>query len=155
MISPTEFYEGLKRGGYKTNVKIYQSSQTLDYNGSPMFEVEIATTKTREPIKEDPYDAPYELSLTIRKNQREINDFIMGVKLSSLRWKSAEEVDETIAKLERIINKFVDACYSYQNGDYNSTSDYYAYLTISGCYRYLSTYLDDLRYGYDAYITRT
>lgn len=155
MISPTEFYEGLDRGAYKTNVKIYQSSQTLDYNGSPMFELEIATTKTREPIKEDPYDAPYELSLTIKRNQREINDFIMGVKLSSLRWKSAEEVDETIAKLERIINKFVDACYSYQNGNYNSRSDYYAYLTISGCYRYLSTYLDDLRYGYDAYIVRT
>lgn len=155
MISPNEFYEGLDRGGYKTNVKIYQSSQTLDYNGSPMFEVEIATTKTREPIKEDPYDAPYELSLTIKRNQREINDFIMGVKLSSLRWKSPEEVDETIAKLERIINKFVDACYSYQNGNYNSRSDYYAYLTISGCYRYLSTYLDDLRYGYDVYITRT
>lgn len=120
-----------------------------------MFELEIATTKTREPIKDDPYDAPYELKLTIKRNQREINDFIMGVKLSSLRWKSPEEVDETIAKLERIINKFVDACYSYQNGDYNSTSDYYAYLTISGCYRYLSTYWDDLRYGYDAYITRT
>ena len=155
MISPTEFYEGLDRGSYKTNVKIYQSSQTLDYNGSPMFELEIATTKTREPIKEDPYDAPYELKLTIKRNQREINDFIMGVELSSLRWKSSEEVDETIAKLERIINKFVDACYSYQNGNYNSRSDYYAYLTISGCYRYLSTYLDDLRYGYDAYITRT
>lgn len=155
MISPTEFYEGLKRGVYKTNVKIYQSSQTLDYNGSPMFEVEIATTKTREPIKEDPYDAPYELSLTIKRNQREINDFIMGVKLSSLRWKSAEEVDKTIAKLEEFINNFVDSCYSYQKGNYNSTSEYYAYLTIRGCYEYLSSYFDDLRYGFDAYITRT
>lgn len=155
MINPTEFYKCLRSGVYKTNIKIYQSSQTLDYKESPMFEIEIATTKTREPIKEDPYDASYELSLTIKRNQREINDFIMGVKLSSLRWKSPEEIDETIAKLERIINKFVDACYSYQNGDYNSTSDYYAYLTISGRYRYLSTYLDDLRYGYDAYIVRT
>lgn len=155
MISPTEFYEGLKRGAYKTNVKIYQSSQTLDYNGSPMFELEIATTKTREPLKEYPYDAPYELKLTIKRNQREINDFIMGVKLRSLRWKSPEEVDETIAKLERIINKFVDACYSYQNGNYNSRSDYYAYRTICGCYNHLSYYMDDLRYGYDAYIVRT
>lgn len=155
MISPTEFYEGLKRGVYKTNVKIYQSSQTLDYNGSPMFELEIATTKTREPIKEDPYDAPYEFSLTIKRNQREINDFIMGVKLSSLRWKSAEEVDKTIANLEKFINDFVDACYDYQNGNYDSTSDYYAYRTICGCYEYLSSYFDDLRYGFDAYITRT
>lgn len=155
MISPNEFYEGLKRGVYKTNVKIYQSLQTLDYNGSPMFELEIATAKTREPIKEDPYDAPYEFRLTIKRNQREINDFIMGVKLSSLRWKSAEEVDKTIAKLEKIINDFVDACYSYQNGNYDSTSDYYAYRTICGCYKYLSMYFDDLRYGYDAYIVRT
>lgn len=147
MISPTEFYEGLDRGGYKTNVKIYQSSQTLDYNGSPMFELEIATTKTREPIKEDPYDAPYELRLTIKRNQREINDFIMGVKLSSFRWKSEE--------LERLINDFVDACYSYQKGNYDSTSDYYAYKTICGCYKHLSSYFDDLRYGYDAYIVRT
>lgn len=147
MISPNEFYEGLDRGVYKTNVKIYQSSQTLDYNGSPMFEVEIATTKTREPIKEDPYDAPYELRLTININQREINDFIMGVKLSSFRWKSEE--------LERLINDFVDACYSYQKGNYDSTSDYYAYKTICGCYKHLSSYFDDLRYGYDAYIVRT
>lgn len=147
MISPNEFYEGLDKGVYKTNVKIYQSSQTLDYNGSPMFEVEIATTKTREPIKEDPYDAPYELRLTIKRNQREINDFIMGVKLSSFRWKSEE--------LERLINDFVDACYSYQKGNYDSTSDYYAYKTICGCYKHLSSYFDDLRYGYDAYIVRT
>jgi hypothetical protein len=147
MISPNEFYEGLDRGVYKTNVKIYQSSQTLDYNGSPMFEVEIATTKTREPIKEDPYDAPYEFRLTIKRNQREINDFIMGVKLSSFRWKSEE--------LERLINDFVDACYSYQKGNYDSTSDYYAYKTICGCYKHLSSYFDDLRYGYDAYIVRT
>ena len=147
MISPNEFYEGLDRGVYKTNVKIYQSSQTLDYNGSPMFEVEIATTKTREPIKEDPYDAPYELRLTINRNQREINDFIIGVKLSSFRWKSEE--------LERLINDFVDACYSYQKGNYDSTSDYYAYKTICGCYKHLSLYFDDLRYGYDAYIVRT
>lgn len=147
MISPNEFYEGLDRGVYKTNVKIYQSSQTLDYNGSPMFELEIATTKTREPIKEDPYDAPYEFRLTIKRNQREINDFIMGVKLSSFRWKSEE--------LERLINDFVDACYSYQKGNYDSTSDYYAYKTICGCYKHLSSYFDDLRYGYDAYIVRT
>lgn len=155
MISPTEFYKGLRSGVYKTNIKIYQSSQTLDYNGSPMFELEIATTKTREPIKEDPYDAPYEFSLTINRNQREINDFITGVKLSSLRWKSTEEVNETIEKLNRLINSFVEACYRYQNGDYNSRSDYYSYLTISRCYEYLSLYFDDLLYKYGAYIVRT
>lgn len=120
-----------------------------------MFEVELTTTENRKPIKEDPYDSPYEFKLTIKRNQREINDFIMGVKLSSLRWKSSEEVDETIAKLERLISKFVDACYIYQKGNYDSTSDYYAYKTICGCYKYLSMYFDDLRYGYDAYITRT
>lgn len=155
MISPTEFYEGLDKGEYKTNVKIYQSSQTLDYNGSPMFEVEITTTKTRMPIKDDPYDSPYEFKLTIKRNQREINDFITHVKLVSLRWKSSEEVDKTVAKLERLINDFTNACYGYQNGECNSRSDYYAYLTLRGCYEYLSSYFDDLQYGYDAYIVRT
>lgn len=155
MISPTEFYEGLDKGEYKTNIKIYQSSQTIDYNGNPMFEVEITTTKTRTPIKDDPYDSPYEFKLTIKRNQREINDFITHIKLTSLRWKSAEEVDKTIAKLERLINDFVNACYDYQNGNYNSRSDYYAYLTLRGCYEYLSSYFDDLRYVYDAYIVRT
>lgn len=155
MISPTEFYKGLRSGVYKTNIKIYQSSQTLDYKGSPMFEIEIATTKIREPLKEDPYDYPYEFSLIIKRNQREINDFIMGVKLSSLRWKPVDEVDMTIGKLKKLIDSFVEACYRYQNGDYNSTSDYYAYLTISGCYEYLSLYFDDLQYKYGAYIVRT
>lgn len=155
MISPTEFYEGLDKGVYKTNIKIFQSSQTLDYNGEPMLEVEITTTKIRNPIKEDPYDSPYEFNLTIKRNQREINDFIMWVKLRSLRWKSTEEVDKTISKLERLINDFINACYSYQNGEYNSRSDYYAYLTLRGCYEYLSSYLDDLYYVYDAYIVQT
>lgn len=155
MISPTEFYKGLRSGVYKTNIKIYQSSQTLDYKESPMFEIEIATTKTREPIKEDPYDYPYEFSLMIKRNQREINDFIMGVKLSSLRWKPVDEVDMTIGKLKMLIDSFVEACYRYQNGDYNSRSGYYAYLTISRCYEFLSLYFDDLRYKYGAYIVRT
>lgn len=155
MISPTEFYEGLDRGAYKTNVKVYQSVQTTYYDGEPMFEVEITTTKTRTPIKDDPYDSPYEFNLTIKKNPREINDFIIGVKLSHLRWKSSEEVDKTVAKLERLINDFTNACYGYQNGEYNSRSDYYAYLTLRGCYEYLSSYFDDLQYGYDAYIVRT
>lgn len=154
MISPTEFYEGLDKGVYKTNIKIYQSSQTLDYDGEPMLEVEI-TTKTRMPIKDDPYDSPYEFKLTIKRNQREIDDFIMWVKLRSLRWKSAEEVDKIIAKLKKVINNFINACYDYQNGNYNSRSDYYAYLTLRGCYEYLSSYFDDLQYGYDAYIVRT
>lgn len=155
MISPTEFYEGLDKGVYKTNIKIFQSTQTTYYDGEPMFEVEITTTKTRTPIKDDPYDSPYEFKLTIKKNQREIDDFIMWVKLRSLRWKSAEEVDKTIAKLKKVINNFINACYDYQNGNYNSRSDYYAYLTISGCYEHLSSHFDDLRYGYDAYIVRT
>nr|DAX49261.1 MAG TPA: hypothetical protein [Caudoviricetes sp.] len=155
MISPTEFYEGLDKGEYKTNVKIYQSSQTIDYNGSPMFEVEITTTKTLMPIKDDPYDSPYEFKLMIKRNQREINDFITHVKLVSLRWKSAEEVDKTVAKLERLVDDFTNACYDYQNGEYNSRSDYYAYLTLRGCYEYLSSYFDDLRYVYDAYVVRT
>lgn len=155
MISPTEFYEGLDKGEYKTNVNIYQSSQTIDYNGSPMFEVEITTTKTRMPIKDDPYDSPYEFKLTIKRNQREINDFITHVKLVSLRWKSSEEVDKIVAKLERLIDDFTNACYDYQNGEYNSRSDYYAYLTLRGCYEYLSSYFDDLQYVYDAYVVRT
>ena len=155
MISPTEFYKGLEKGVYKTIVKIYQSRQTLDYNGNPMFEVEISTTKTRNPIKEDPYDAPYEFRLTMKKNQQEIDDFIMGVKLSGLRWRSAEQVEMTITKLKKLINNFIDACNSYKTGNYNSTSDYYAYRTICGCYEYLSSYFDDLQYGYEAYITRT
>jgi hypothetical protein len=155
MISPTEFYEGLDRGVYKTNIKIFQSVQTIYYDGEPMFEVEITTTKTREHIKDDPYDSPYEFKLTIKRNQREIDDFIIGVKLSHLRWKSSEEVDETIAKLERLISNFSNACYSYQNGNYNSRSDYYAYLTLRGCYEYISSYFDGLQYGYDAYIVRT
>jgi len=155
MISPTEFYKGLRSGVYKTNIKIYQSSQTLDYKGSPMFEVEATITKTRELIKEDPYDRPYEFKLTIKRNQREIDDFIMGVKLSSLRWKSPEEVDETLDRLKKIIDNFVDACYFYQNSDYDSRSDYYAYLTISRFYEYLSLYFDKLRYNYGVYIVRT
>ena len=154
MISPTEFYEGLGKGVYKTNIKVFQSIQTTYYDGEPMFEVEITTTKTRTPIKDDPYNSPYEFNLTIKKNQREIDDFIMGVKLSRLRWKSSEEVDKIVAKLERLINNFSNACCSYQNGNYNSRSDYYAYLTLRGCYEYLSSYFDDLRYGYDAYIVR-
>lgn len=155
MISPTEFYEGLDKGEYKTNVKIYQSSQTLDYDGEPMLEVEMTTTKTRMPIKDDPYDSPYEFNLTIKRNQREIDDFIAWVKLRSLRWKSAEEVDKTVAKLERLVDDFTNACYDYQNRNYSSRSDYYAYLTLRGCYEYLSSYFDDLQYGYDAYIVRT
>lgn len=155
MISPTEFYKDLEKGVYKTIVKIYQSRQTLDYNGNPMFEVEISTTKTRNPIKEDPYDEPYEFDLTMKKNQQEIDDFIMGVKLSALRWNTAEQVEMRIATLKKLISNFIDACNSYQSGNYNSTSDYYAYRTICGCYEYLSSYFDDLRYCYEVYITRT
>lgn len=155
MISSTEFYEGLDGGVYKTNIKIFQSVQTTYYDGEPMFEVEITTTKTRMPIKDDPYDSPYEFNLTIKRNQREIDDFIIGVKLSRLRWKSSKETDKIVAKLKRLISNFTNACYSYQNGNHNSRSDYYAYLTLRGCYEYLSSYFDDLRYGYNAYIVRT
>lgn len=155
MISPTEFYKGLEKGVYKTIVKIYQSRQTLDHNGNPMFEVEISITKTRNTIKEDPYDAPYEFRLTMKKNQQEIDDFIMGVKLVGLRWNTAEQVEMTIVKLKELINNFIDACDSYKNAIHNTRSDYYAYKTINECYEYLSSYLDDLRYCYEVYITRT
>lgn len=48
MINPTEFYEGLDKGEYKTNVKIYQSSQTIDYNGSPMLVMTIKMESTTQ-----------------------------------------------------------------------------------------------------------
>lgn len=77
MISPTEVYKSLRNGRYTTNIKIYQSRQTLDYNGAPMFEIELTTafrrtesSKTREPNLDDPYDLPYEF----RNNaQRELS----------------------------------------------------------------------------------
>lgn len=155
MISPTEFHEGLKSGIYKTIIKIYQSRQTLDYNGEPMFKIEATITKTHKPIKEDPYDKPYEFKLTIKRNQREINDFITGVKLISLSLMSPKEVDKNTSRLEEIIDNFVEACYMYQNNNYNSRSEYDAYKTIHSFYEYLSLYFDKLRYNYGVYIVRT
>lgn len=155
MIGPTEFYKGLRNGGYKTNIKIYQSRQTLDYNGDPMFEIEISTVKTREPKPDDPYDAPYEFELTLKQNHREIHDFIMGVRLSNLCWKTAGEVDKVVIKLKQTISDLIDTCKIYRGPEYNSRSEYYAYLTISCCYERLSLHFDRLREAYEAYIIRT
>ena len=155
MISPTEFYKGLRNGGYKTNIKIYQSRQTLDYKGAPMFEIEISTKKTREPNPDDPYDLPYKFELTLKQNYREIHDFIMGVRLSNLRWKTIGDVDKTVIKLKQTISDFIDDCEHYRGPEYNSRSEYYAYLTISGCYERLSLHFDRLREFYGAHIVRT
>lgn len=155
MISPTEFYKILRNGSYRANIKIYQSQQTLDYNGAPMFEIEITIVKTRDPKPDDPYDAPYEFELTLKQNYRELHDFIVGVKLSNLRWKTAGEVDKVIIKLKQVIRDLIDDCKSYQGSEYNSNSEYYAYRTISGCYERLSLHFDRLRESYDAYIVRT
>lgn len=155
MISPTEFYKALRNGRYKTNIKICQSRQTLDYNGDPMFEIEISTVKTREPNPDDPYDLPYEFELTLKQNHREIHDFIMGVRLSSLRWKTAGEVDKVVIKLKQAISDLIDACKIYRGPEYNSRSEYSAYKTISGCYQRLSLHFERLRETYGAHIVRT
>ena len=154
MIGPTEFYKALRNGRYKTNIKIYQSRQTLDYNGAPMFEIEITTVKTREPNPDDPYDAPYEFELTLKQNHREIHDFIMGVKLSNLRWKTAGETEKAIDDLKRVIQDLIDDCKNCRGPEYNSRSEYSAYKTISGCYQRLSLHFERLRETYGAHIVR-
>lgn len=161
MISPTEFYKALRNGGYKTNIKIYQSRQTLDYNGAPMFEIEITTTfrrtessKTREPNPDDPYDLPYEFEIKLKQNPREIKDFVVGVKLSNLRWKTAELIEKELDKLKRVMQDLIDDCKNFRGPEYNSRSEYSAYKTISGCYQRLSLHFDKLREAYDADIIR-
>lgn len=155
MIGPIEFHEAIRNGRYTTNIKIYQSRQTLDYNGAPMFEIEITTDKTRDPNPEDPYDAPYEFELKLKQNHREIHDFIMGVKLSNLRLKTAGETEKAVNELKRVMQDLIDDCESYRGPEYNSRSEYYAYLSISGCYERLSLHFDRLSEAYDAYIVRT
>ena len=155
MISPTEFYRALRNGGYKTTIKIYQSRQTLDYNGAPMFEIEITSKKTREPNPDDPYDLPYEFEIKLKENYHEIHDFVMVVKLSNLRWKTAGEVDKVIIKLKRVMQDFIDDCKNCRGPEYNSRSEYSAYKTISGCYERLSLHFDKLSEAYGAHIVRT
>lgn len=162
MISPTEFWGALRNGRYTTNIKIYQSRQTLDYNVAPMFEIEITTTfrrteslKTREPNPDDPYDLPYEFEIKLKENYQEIHDFVVGVKLSNLRWKTAGETEKELDKLKRVMQDLIDDCESYRGPEYNSRSEYSAYQTISGCYQRLSLHFERLRETYGAYIVRT
>lgn len=110
--------------------------------------------KTRDPNPKDPYDLPYEFELTLKQNHREIHDFIMGVRLSSLRWKTAGEVDKVVIKLKQAISDLIDDCESYRGPEYNSRSKYSAYQTISGCYERLSLHFDKLREAYGADIIR-
>ena len=144
MISPTEVYSSLRKGGYKTTIKIYQSRQTLDYNGSPMFEIEITSKKTREPNPDDPYDLPYEFELTLKENPREIEDSLVVFEFCTLRWQSQKQTKIAIDKLKRVIQDLIDDCEHYRGPVYNSRSDYSAYKTISGCYERLSLHFDKL-----------
>lgn len=154
MIGPTEFYKALRNGGYKTTIKIYQSLQTLDYNGAPMFEIELKMVKTRDPNPDDPYDLPYEFEIKLKENPREIEGFVVGVKLSNLRWKTAGEVDKVIIKLKRVMQDLIDDCKNCRGPEYNSRSEYSAYKTISGCYQRLSLHFERLRETYGAHIVR-
>lgn len=159
MISPTEFYSALRNGGcgsnkYTTNIKIYQSRQTLDYNGAPMFEIELTSKKTRELNPNDPYDCPYELELTLKQNHREIQDFLDVFEFCTSRWQSPRQTKVAVDKLKRVIQDFIDDCESYRGPEYNSRSEYSAYQTISGCYERLSLHFDKLREAYGADIIR-
>lgn len=154
MISPTEFYRALRNGGYKTTIKIYQSRQTLDYNGAPMFEIELKMVKTRDPNPKDPYDLPYELELTLKQNHREIQDFLDVFEFCTSRWQSPRQTKVAVDKLKRVIQDFIDDCESYRGPEYNSRSEYSAYQTISGCYERLSLHFDKLREAYGADIIR-
>ena len=154
MIGPIEFHKAIRNGRYTTNIKIYQSRQTLDYNGAPMFEIELKMVKTRDPNPKDPYDLPYELEIKLKENYQEIHDFVVGVKLSNLRWKTAGETEKVLDDLKRVMQDLIDDCESYRGPEYNSRSEYSAYQTISGCYERLSLHLDKLREAYGADIIR-
>lgn len=154
MIGPTEVYKALRKGGYTTTIKIYQSRQTLDYNGAPMFEIEITTVKTRDPKPDDPYDAPYEFELKLKQNHREIQDFLDVFEFCTSRWQSPRQTKVAVDKLKRVIQDFIDDCESYRGPEYNSRSEYSAYQTISGCYERLSLHFDKLREAYGADIIR-
>ena len=155
MIGPTEVYKTLRNGRYTTNIKIYQSRQTLDYNGAPMFEIEITTKKTREPNSDDPYDLPYEFEIKLKENPREIEDFLDVFEFCTLRWQSLRQTKVAVDKLKQTISDLIDDCKNCRGPEYNSRSEYYAYLTISGCYERLSLYFDRLREVYEAHIVRT
>lgn len=161
MIGPIEFHKAIRNGRYTTNIKIYQSQQTLDYNGAPMFEIELTTTfrrtessKTRELNPNDPYDRPYELELTLKQNHREIQDFLDVFEFCTSRWQSPRQTKVAVDKLKRVIQDFIDDCESYRGPEYNSHSEYSAYQTISGCYERLSLHFDKLREAYGADIIR-
>lgn len=155
MIGPIEFHKAIRNGRYTTNIKIYQSRQTLDYNGAPMFEIDLSITKTRDPNPDNPYDSPYELELTLKQNYQEFHDFIIGVKLSNLRWKTAGETEKVLDDLKRVMQDLIDDCKNYRGSEYNSRSENSAYRTISGCYERLSLHFDRLSEVYGAYIVRT
>lgn len=154
MISPTEVYNSLRNGCYKTTIKIYQSRQTLDYNGAPMFEIELTSKKTRELNPNDPYDRPYELELTLKQNHREIQDFLDVLEFCTSRWQSPRQTKVAVDKLKRVMQDLIDDCESYRGPEYNSRSEYSAYQTISGCYERLSLHFDKLREAYGADIIR-
>lgn len=155
MIGPTEVYSSLRKGGYKTTIKIYQSRQTLDYKGAPMFEIEISTKKTREQNPDDPYDIPYEFELTLKQNHREIEDFLVVFEFCTSRWQSPKQTKIAVDKLKRVIQDLIDDCEHYRGPEYNSRSEYSAYKNISGCYERLSLHFDKLREYYRAYIIIT
>ena len=154
MISPIEFHKAIRNGRYTTNIKIYQSRQTLDYNGAPMFEIELTSKKTRELNPNDPYDRPYELELTLKQNHREIQDFLYVFEFCTSQWQSPRQTKVAVDKLKRVIQDFIDDCESYRGPEYNSSSEYSAYQTISGCYEHLGLHFDKLREAYGADIIR-
>lgn len=154
MISPTEFHKALRNGGYKTNIKIYQSRQTLDYNGAPMFEIELTMVKTCEPNPDDPYDTPYKFELTFKQNHREIQDLLDVFEFCTSRWQSPRQTKVAVDKLKQTMQDLIDDCESYRGPEYNSCSEYSAYKTISGYYERLSLYFDRLREAYGADIVR-
>lgn len=154
MIGPTEFHKAIRNGRYTTNIKIYQSRQTLDYNGAPMFEIELTSKKTRELNSNDPYDRPYELELTLKQNHREIQDFLDVFEFCTSRWQSPRQTKVAVYKLKRVIQDFIDDCKNCRGPEYNSRSEYSAYQTISGCYERLSLHFDKLRETYGADIIR-
>ena len=154
MIGPTEVYRALRNGRYTTNIKIYQSRQTLDYNGAPMFEIELTSKKTRELNPNDPYDRPYELELTLKQNHREIQDFLDVFEFCTSRWQSPRQIKVAVDKLKRVMQDLIDDCKNCRGPEYNSRSEYSAYKTISGCYQRLSLHFDKLREAYGADIIR-
>lgn len=100
--------------------------------------------------------------ITLKENYREIHDFIMGVKLSNLRWKTAgvgkdradQLTEKELDKLKRVMQDLIDDCKNCRGPEYNSRSEYSAYKTISGCYQRLSLHFERLRESYGVHIVR-